>query len=392
MQCDPASATCVPAPLPRYERPLPGRAARITSAAAHVWVASLDTADGAIVVTEIDQDGTRNPRVVATPSNRSDRRLAINASGRLLAVAWLTASGRYDLAYRSLPGPHATWNFTTVEPASGESYFGTEDFDLAVVEDRGLAIAFRDRDRTLRVLTTDEPLGGWTVETADDGGPTDDGIICPDERRQVDPAQGVGRDPDVTSRGEQVIVAYQDIDCGDLRLARRGEQRWTVSSVDTGDLSVEGASRAFVGRWPSIAFNPAGEAAIAYQDVSRGRLMLADEENGVFATEVVDAGIAIDAFSRERKNIVGAFATLTLDDASTATITYFDATTGDLRLARRDGNGGDWSRVTLANSGAVGFFADHTLEAGLGRFVVAERLTPSGTGFTSELVIVEADQ
>ncbi len=391
-QCDVLARTCVPTALPIYERPLPGRAVRIAAQAGRLWTAAIDPSDGAIVVTEIIQGREREARVLATPTLALDRRLAMDASSRLLAVAWLASSGSYELGWRTLPGDHAMWNFTTIAAPPGDGYAGTHDFDLAVTSDHALALVFRDRNRTTRALLADAPDGEWTLELVDDGGTTDDGVTCPDQLRRVQPAAGVGYDVDAAARGTQLFAAYYDADCGDLRLARRGDQRWSRAVVDTGDSSTQSAERGLAGRFPSIAFDAAGTVALAYHDMSGGRLMFAAERDGRFETEVVDPGFEIDAFSRERKNIVGAFANLTLDSNGGAAVVYFDATSADLQFARRNSVGAEWSRSTLVASGAVGFSADQVVQEDVGRFVVAERMVPAGNGFESELVFVEAGQ
>lgn len=389
--CDIATQTCVAAPLDSYERPLPGRSVRIAAQTGLIWTASVDPADGGIIVTEAVPGGLRDARILATPTRNPERRVAIASGARMLAVAWLAASGLYEVAWREVPGDHATWTFATIAPPADDGYAGTEDFDLVVRNEQAFALVFRDRNRTVRALTTDAPAGDWNLELVDDGDTTDDGVSCPNQLRRVEPAAGVGFDPDVAARGSQLYAAYYDADCGDLRLAQRGSQRWSVTSVDTGDLSTESAERALVGRWPSIAFDAAGRIAIAYHDLSGGRLMYATQGEGTFETEVVDGGFEIDAFSRERKNLVGAFSTLALSDDGSAAIVYFDATSADLQLARRGAAGAEWSRSTLVGTGAIGFSA-HQVVTDDGRFVVAERLNPAGDGFTSELVFVEAGQ
>jgi hypothetical protein len=390
-RCDEASGTCVPDSLARYERELPGRAVRAAASAARVWTASLDPADDNLVVTEFAAGTDPDARILTTLDPSNDRRLAIDASGRLLAVAWLGGQNHYEIALRDIPGSHAEWRFLTVDDPPQDSYTGTHDFDLEVVGDKGLALAFRDRTGTLRFLSTDGEASPWSIEPVDEGGATDDGVTCPEELRGSSSAAGVGRDPDLAFFESNAVIAYQDADCGDLRLARRGDQRWAVSAVDTGDPSADAsATRGFVGRWPSIAFGPGGIVALAYHDVSGGRLMYAVEDSGRFDVQTVDAGIELDEFSRDAKRVVGAWATLSFDSSSTPTITYFDGTTANLKVARRPSS--DWTLRVLEADGAVGFFADHVVDPGRGRVVVAERVRPGGDGLTSELVILEEEQ
>lgn len=389
-ECDTATRTCIPAPLAVYERPVPGRGARITARDDHVWTVSVDPADGGIVVTQRQPGSLPDARLLATPTRNIERHVAIDAGADLLVVAWLSASGLYQLAWRPLPGDHALWNFVTLRP-TGESYIGTDDFDVVAYGEQSVALIFRDRDRTLRALTAEAPTGPWNLEMSDDGRTTDDGVTCPDTLREVQPAVGVGFDPHLIARGSQLFAAHYDGDCGDLRLARRGAERWSVTVVDTGDLSTEPSVRGMTGRWPSIAFEPGGAVALAYHDVSAGQLMYAVERDGRYETQVVDAGFTIDAFSREQKSIVGAFANLTLDATGAAVIVYLDATAVDLKVSRRETASGEWSRSTLVAEGAVGFSAAQVVSE-QGRTIIAERLLPSLTGFSSELVVVEAER
>lgn len=391
-RCDEASATCVPDALPRYERALPGRAVRAAAAAARVWTASLDPADGALVVTEFADGLQPDARILTTFDSTTDRRLSIDASGRRVAVAWLGAQNHYEIALRDIPGSHAEWRFLTVDAPPGESYAGTSDFDLEIVGDASLALAFRDRDGTLRFLRADGEASPWTVELVDDGGTTDDGVTCPEELRGGGADGGVGHDPDLAVFESEVVVAYQDADCGDLRIARQGDQRWAISAIDTGDPSADAsATRGFVGRWPSIAFGPGGIVAVAYHDVSGGRLMYAVEDAGRFDVQTVDPGVELDAFSRQSKRVVGAWAKLSFDSSSRPTITYFDGTAANVKLARRAGTS-DWTLQILEGDGAVGFFADHVVDSTRGRTVFAERLGPGGSGLSSELVVIEEEQ
>ena len=390
-QCDIATRTCIAAPRARYERAPPGRAVRIAAQGDLRWTASLDPSDGGIVVTEIDAEGRQDARLLATPARSLDRRLAITASTQTILVAWLAASGEYELAWRHIDDDHSMWNFDTVVAPSDDGYTGTNDFDLATVGEQGVLLAFRDRNRSARLLVASAPSAEWLVELVDDGSTTDDGITCPDQLRRVQPAAGVGHDIDLAVRGSTILTAYYDADCGDLRLARRGDQRWAVTVVDTGDSEAVAAERGLTGRWPSIAFDPGGAPAVAYHDVSSARLMFAAERDERFEIEVVDAGFEIDAFSRERKNLVGAFASLALDSGGAAAIVYFDATSADLRFASRGAPSAEWSRSTLVADGAVGFSATQ-VHTDAGRTVVAERLTPAGTAFESELVLLETGQ
>lgn len=391
LECDLRTAQCVPTALPSYERALPGRAVRVAAAGRLAFTASVDPSDGALVLAEHGDGGSVDARILTTFDRAESKRLALAATPRLVAVAWLGDQGRYEIAYRSLPrDDNATWRFVTVPEPDGSAYIGTEGFDLEVVGADGLGLAFRDLRGALRILQTASLAeGGWTLEDIDTGGPADDGTNCPPELRRAESAPGVGIDPDLAVRDETLVVAYQDADCGDLRVARRVSRRWSIAIADAGDLSLEvGAARGIVGRWPSVDIGPGGVVAVAYHDVSRGRLLYAREIDGRYEIEVVDAGFEIDAFSRERKDVVGAFARLSRADDGNVTITYFDGTELDLEMAQRTSPTAPWTHRKVESEGAVGFFADHVRADGAGRFIAAERLVPrGGGGFESSLFV-----
>ena len=384
---DPVSRSCVEAPRPVFRDALPGRALATTNLGDTIWVAAVDESDGSLVAGELRPGaGETESRVIATIPRSDDRRLAIEASDSIVVLAWLNASGQYDLAWRDVAGSHAVWRFATV----GGDYAGSDDFAVAVRADDGVALLFRDRERVVRVANADSPSGPWQLETVDAGGVTDDNIACPEELRRDAPAVGVGFDPAIIARGGQLVAAYYDADCGDLRVARRQASQWSVVVADTGDSSQAG-DRGFTGRWPSLTYDPSGVLGIAYHDMSRGQLMFATEQDDRFAVEVVDTGIEVDAFSRERRQIVGAFADAWTDAEGTTSIVYLDGSNADLMLATRE-VGDEWTSRTLVGTGAVGFHAGIAGTTSLGRYATAERVTPSADGIQSEFVLIEVGQ
>ena len=387
-QCDPVTRSCVEAPLPQYARQLPGRGLRLAAVEDELFVASVDVSDGALVVTRIA--ASNDARIIATPPLERDRRLGLDASASLVAVAWLNAQNHYELAWRTRASDHAVWAFQTLRPPDGD-YTGTQDFDIALRAESAVALVFRDTQGRARALLADAPDDVWRLEMVDDGGTTEDGVACPETLREVQPAAGVGYDPSVAARSGQLVTAYYDADCGDLRLARRVSGQWSVTVVDTGDLATDPTRRGLVGRWPSLGFDPAGALTVAYHDVSRGRLMFAQEREGRFATEVVDDGLVIDNFARERNNLVGAFASLAFDADGGVSIGYADTSNADLLLATRDASASDWEVTNLLSRGAVGFHAALVSTSELGRRAASERLVPTGDGASSELVLVTAN-
>ena len=130
-------------------------------------------------------------------------------------------------------------------------------------------------------------------------------------------------------------VSYYDRTNRALKLARRSGAVWTVETVDdAGD----------VGAASSVAFDLAGEPAIAYTDASDA-VKLALWNGTAWVPEVVDG------------NARATFVGLAFDAGGEPAVGYVDLITGGLRVARRDGPG--WLAEEAGNdrAGASGGFA-----------------------------------
>lgn len=159
-----------------------------------------------------------------------------------------------------------------------------------------------------------------------------------------------------------VWVAYQDINNGTLRYARRTSSldpnaglgdSLTKVTWETGVADVGGGAPPESGLWASLALDPSGNPVIAHYDKEKGELRVAHWGDMAFTGEVVDAGTdATDATGATIEANVGQFATMAIDSSGTEYIAYYDAAWGTLKLAT--GKAGSYSISTVDSSANVG--------------------------------------
>ena len=324
-------------------------------------------------------------------------------------MAWVDLQGRYRIAQRPVEAGNDRWEIrsppvTARDNRAAFSYDPSEDLALALEGEEGLPhVVFRDSELgALRHLWLDAE-GSWRLETIDDGIEDQElARFCPPQAREA-ADRGVGWWPDVVlgqAPGE-LAVAYHDADCGDLRMAVRRSERWLRAVVDDGarpGLAGDGlGARATVGRFASLATDVRAGGwlyHLAYYDDSRGQLAyaLGDPVRGSFTVEVVDRGLELDEEPRIRKHLVGAFASLSLDDSGSPWISYFDATATSIKVARRQEEEDGWLRRRLEWQGPVGFWSDHAWDPALGRVYVGERLILDETDrYLSRLVLFRGE-
>lgn len=414
--CEPLTKTCIAPRLERFDGPLPGRAVRLQMRGARAYLAMIHPTEDRLLVGEADTAEAPTFYTLRKFTRRAPQKIALAASETSLAVAWLDADLRYRVALRRLDAPADHWQIITATTGElgGEDYRGSQYFDLSISTqglDQGattegsqrVRLVFHDaRTRALRVLSAafDPPQNfgsqPWSIQNIDDPSAQNDPMSCSAAQRER-VGRGIGMDPDILQRGTLTYVAYQDADCGDLRLARRLDGKWQVSVVDTGDSergSEHAMARGDTGRFASLGLDGRGKLAIAYQDVTRGQLRLALERAGSFDIEVIDPGLELDASSRLRKHQVGAFASLVFDADDIPHIAYFDATTSRLRLSyrsRRFGATGQWIRRKLPADAPTGFSAALGYSAEWGIALAAERLEPASDGLRSRLELLSED-
>jgi hypothetical protein len=175
------------------------------------------------------------------------------------------------------------------------------------------------------------------------------------------------------------VIAYYDRSRGDLKLARRNgtDGQFAVEVLDRGGAS--GSGEADVGWHPSLAVDTSGVAHVSYVDATADDLRYIDSERR--RPETVDDGYRIDGLTREGLplpvfHLVGDDSALVLT-AGGPMIGYQDATTHELRLAVRNGDGAWESSVVAGNedpfAGAYGFYANaarHATELVMSSWVI----------------------
>lgn len=370
--CDYQTGQCVDAPPQPYEGPLPGRFAQVVERDGKIFYAGVTSRPPQIIAGTLGQ-ADKNITIL-TPITR-ERPIRLTSSGSRVSLVWLGDDNRFQFA--SL-GNDEIWTFGTVE--ADVVYAGTQEFTAAHDDAGGLHIAFQATDRTLKALSTSDirtvTQNIWTLQLVDGGGPTSNGATCPDALRGTGRPGGVGIEPSIVAVTDDLWVAYQDADCGDLRLARRVDGTWSVDLVDAGSLDATPVEqRGRTGRWSSIAVGPAGRIGIAYQDELRGVLKYAATSGQTYEIETVDDGYVLDVNANQRKDLVGGWAELKFDARGAPTIVYMNQSNADLRLAQRPQSGTRWVQRTLSTDGIVGFHAG-LVELPTGRLVVAEKLDP----------------
>jgi RHS repeat-associated protein len=197
------------------------------------------------------------------------------------------------------------------------------------------------------------------------------------------------------AKGDAWIASYDQIDTS-LRVAKYvaqggtgcASEAWTCTIVD---------SAGNVGDHLDLAFDPSGTAWISYYDASNGNLKVARSVNGG------GTGCASDAWTcmaLEKAYNVGQYTSIATDKAGLPWIAYYDATYGNLQVARKvSGSGGGcdvsgWTCTKVANAGDTGKYNSiafdpagaawvSTYDENSGDLNVAKFVGSSGTGCVS---------
>jgi hypothetical protein len=141
---------------------------------------------------------------------------------------------------------------------------------------------------------------------------------------------------------------------GDLRYARHDGVVWQVETVDG-----EGVA-GVLGRYSSLALDSVGWPHIGYYDTVNGRLRYAWKDEGGWHVQLVPT---------DTNGLVGKYTSLALDDEDWAHIGFYDATHGDIKTAiltpsatpgaRKDAT---WQIETVESTGDVGQHASLALD------------------------------
>jgi hypothetical protein len=384
--CDEGEQVCVSTQLALYGLSMPGRGAQIVRVGAGVLVAAIDPSSRSVIINPPNDA----PRLLTQDVRAQSSTLALAQGVSQTVVLWINNQGSYTLAEHQGDDFSRNWRVGPL-PMEAISVTASDDVDIAISIDGSIHVVARDTTTgSLVHLWRPQAEAAWERDVVDDGRTRLSPDPCPTDTR-TSQAQGVGREPSLLAAPSgELLVAYQDADCEDLRVARKGDVEWVVGIVDRG-ASLDTPSNGFsaTGRWPSIALFD-DRIGISYQDFTLGRLMFAQSSPQGFSIEVVDPGVGLDLFSKRPKKIVGAFSHLSFDAQGSPLISYFDGTETALMTARAPARAPrTWSARARLTEGLVGLFASHVrLSSGSVQFV-CEQLTPSTLGVQSELVSIE---
>jgi hypothetical protein len=159
--------------------------------------------------------------------------------------------------------------------------------------------------------------------------------------QNVDPSRQIGQYSSIaTPNRNTVFIAYYNTTKGDLKFAKsvNNGQTFTDSTPDSvGD----------VGQHTDIKALDASTVYVSYYDVTNGDLKFAKSVNGgsSFTTVTVDTS----------SNDVGQYSSISATSTNgNIIISYYDATNGDLRIARSIDQGTTWSINIVDSTGDVG--------------------------------------
>lgn len=287
-------------------------------------------------------DHTRGELVVAfytTPASAPELRIVPRTAtgiGRSVSMA-AESDGGVQLVWFEASQGVAAWTHGDlqgfVEPeviGTGPGVRGTF-VSLALDDNDQPHVALRDETRKALSYAT-RTAGQWVVEKVDTcAGEAD----CParedaGEWAQLALVPGVG--------GVSLPrIAFYDRLRGDLKLAALGaDGRWVTSTLDGRD-PVTGADTGDVGRFISLATTPGRTLGLAYFDATREALRyLGPNEE----PRIVDAGLS--ETGPRRRVTVGQYPSLRYDPGGQAHIIYTDTTTPALRhlVVRATGTSG----------------------------------------------------
>ncbi len=401
--CEASSSRCIAASLPLFASPeVPGRAARLSGAQGGYLAAVIDPVERSVLTSFRTTSGREWIwRVLSTSVRAGSSHLALASSSQQNVVVWIDQEGFFQLATRQASLGEDAWSTETVRlPANdgsmGPTYSATDDFDVSLDERGEPYLVFRDRSTNALSLFERGAQATWQLSEIDDGTRSETLEDCPLEV-QESRRRGMGYEPDILSRTQNLAVAYHDANCGDLRLARRvAGGAWRVEVLDRGERAP--LEDHITGRYPSLALDERGALAVAYMDQSFGRLMYGTFRSDGFTRQVVDEGLGLAASSQRPKKVVGAFARLSFDASGRPQVTYLDGSSLDAVVATTtgapDASSGryDWQQRVVASQGATGFFLDHVRVVNEDALLcIMESLSPGESGMRSEVQIVEQE-
>ena len=168
------------------------------------------------------------------------------------------------------------------------------------------------------------------------------------------------------------VVVYYDRNGGDLYLAEQVNGTWEIDSLDAAPGSDTGA-------WCDALVDDGGTVHVAYQDAIGDQLLYTSWSGGsAGAVEVIDDGVRA---GETRTHPVGASATLFIDASGALAVAYQDGAASDAVIARRAS--GSWTRDDLLSGPLLdGFHISGVSKEGrsaLASYQYDQSLLPPGT-------------
>ena len=188
--------------------------------------------------------------------------------------------------------------------------------------------------------TTTDPVSAadWTIEIIAES------AIAEIESAVADLPGGTGLYPSADFLPDgRAAVAFYDRFGGNLMLAIRNAQGWSVSALDAEDGTDTGP-------WASMAIDASGTIHIVYQEASKGQLRYLVHRDGSQGTGGTLVQTIDDGVRDGQKHPVGAHATIVLDAVGRPSVFYQDQFAVAVMHAYRD-DAGRWLRRPLSDMG-----------------------------------------
>lgn len=276
--------------------------------------------------------------------------LALDAGGGLHLCYYDSLHGDLLYARRS----EGAWSYQTVDTAGDVGRFCSM---VAGPDDLPRVSYFDSTNRSLKYAAYDG--ASWTLETAD-------------------PGPGVGQFTSICLLGTAALISYYDQANRDLKLATRTTS-WALAKIDTAGN---------VGRFTSVANSGNNQTRIAYYSDTLKQIKFARQQGSNFILESPDPSINTGTYASlalrvdvptiayfdsaggrirravkpaswvvdtaDNSGTAGGHISLAFNHAGNPVVSYFDATNGDLRLARHSGTA--WTTEAVDTAGTVGLY------------------------------------
>jgi hypothetical protein len=226
----------------------------------------------------------------------------------------------------------------------------------ATIDDNDqLHVSYYDQTRQRLKYATRTADGEWSLEVI----PAPAGVGC-DAPPCPTSTTAYGKFSSIGLKGGWPLVAYYDQSQGNLILATRDESQWNALVVDGLDATT-GEDTGDVGTWPSIRVDEKGNTSIAYFEQHHGSLKYASSSQGQIKVEAIDTGASVDVDTGTVFNhIVGAHVQLIDSSSGEPMLFYLNATTFQIRRAKRAGGTWSFSSPPIDAPSGVGLTATKT--------------------------------